>query len=102
MNTIANSQFSNQRVQLDNMNYVGCRFSTCVMVYSGLGPIGLNSCDIHNCRWEFEGAAGNTLKFLTLMHKANPEFIEAVIAGIRSGRHPDAAATDFDFPDTIS
>lgn len=102
MNTISGSNFRNTRVQLDNINYVNCSFDGCAVVYSGGGPIGLNSCNFTNCRWEFDGPAANTLKFLTLMYKVQPELIESVFESVRRGGPQEGGQSPEEFPDTIN
>lgn len=65
MKKVTGGQMINASVQLDNTLYTGVKFINCTMKYSGLpGDLGLEGCELVNCSWEFDGAAGNTLAFL--------------------------------------
>jgi len=58
-------EMSNTRVILDDNLYDGVKFTNCTMVYSGSGgDMGIQNCTLNNCRWEFTGAAGQTISFL--------------------------------------
>ncbi len=46
--------FSNTTIGVDNHQFIDCRFSGCVLVYSG-GAARAENCTFHNCRWLFQG-----------------------------------------------
>ena len=57
--------FKNDRILLDSSEFVNCEFNNCTIVYGGSGPVMLNSCIFNSCRWEFTGAAQNTINFMS-------------------------------------
>ena len=80
--------FSNQRIVLDGNDYNYCHFEGCTMVYGATeGKIGLNGCSFNGCKWEFEGAALRTLRFLSALYQIDgmKDFIETTFENIRRG-----------------
>jgi hypothetical protein len=84
--------FTGKVVRLDNAEFIACTFDDCTLVYGGSGYVALrNLCDIKsNCRFKLDGAAGNTVKFMTVLYPLAPALIEATIDNIRGGSNPMA------------
>ena len=55
------------KVVLDDNSFVGCHFKNCVLVYSGGKPPILESNEFSGFRFDFRGAAENTVIFLQAM-----------------------------------
>lgn len=66
------------RVLLDGATFENCRFVDAVLVYRGVMGLGLNGCKFQNVRFEFEGAAANTLAVLQAMTAPNSGLREVV------------------------
>ncbi len=66
------------RVVLDGATFENCRFVDAVLVYRGVGGLGLNGCTFRNARFEFEGPAANTLAVLQAMTTPNSGLREVV------------------------
>ena len=64
MTTHRGGKYENQVVALDDNLFEDCEFVECRLVYSGTGTVGLNGCNLRNCSFQFEGAAGNAVAFL--------------------------------------
>lgn len=57
-----NAAFDKAEVVLDGNEYDGCTFISCTLVFSGGLPFGLRDNKIStDCRFEFRGAAANTV-----------------------------------------
>lgn len=75
------------KVQLDNNSFTKCTFDSCVLEFSGTGPVELNECKFNNVQWVFTGAAQNTLNFLHGMYNGMGEggrqIVEATFDNVR-------------------
>lgn len=87
--------FSDRDVQLDGVEFVGCEFQRCVLVYSAepniIGDVGLHltGCHFEDCQWSFVGAAGRTLVALRdLSMDGFAQVVERVIETIRGIGQP--------------
>ncbi|MEZ6969595.1 hypothetical protein ACB040_10005 [Aeromonas sp. S11(2024)] len=95
MTKFNNCTFDNTTVRLDNIEYKGCVFKSCIIEYAGQGPISLDSCDFNNCQWTLVGSAQNTMQFLSAMYHGMGEFgqqmVEATFNQIRqeNSKHSD-------------
>ncbi|MGP2538329.1 hypothetical protein [Pantoea eucalypti] len=69
---VEGGEFSNTRVMLDGVKYRNVTFNNCVMVFTGekSGDMSLVGCSFNNCKWHFEGAAGNALNFINTLANA--------------------------------
>ena len=79
MISFSNSTFQGGNVRIDNVKYVGCSFSGCVVEYGGEGPISLDNCSFDNCTWMLVGNALHTVGFLTTMQHSFGEFGKAMV-----------------------
>lgn len=84
-------RFSRSRVDLDNQSYTDCTFDECEIVYAAKGPVSLNGCRFNNCSYRFDGAAGDTVNFMTALYQLAPALVEATFNRIRGkgGPSPD-------------
>ncbi len=58
-------------VDLDRNDFDTCTFSEALLIYSGGTPPSLNGCNFTNVKFEFRGAASNTVAFLQAMASPN-------------------------------
>lgn len=65
--------FVGQRVAICGQRFERCLFKNCELVFDG-GPTHLVGNDFDGCSWSFEGAAANTLTFVSAMCAGSPEF----------------------------
>jgi hypothetical protein len=64
--------FQGRRVVISGQRFERCTFVNCELVFDGK-PTQLISCNISGCNWAFEGAAGETLGFVSAMCANSPE-----------------------------
>jgi len=85
--------FTKIKIALDGAHFDNCKFERCILVYSGLLPVTLQSNSFSDCRWEFNGPAANTVGFMQALHKGGAkELIERTLDAIRgSGSIPVTA-----------
>lgn len=79
MSKIFNSTFRSQVVRIDEHEYDGCTFYSCIVEYGGMGPISLVNCTFDQCNWKLVGAAHNTIMFLRTMYSDMGEFGEMMV-----------------------
>jgi hypothetical protein len=63
-----NETFSGVQVRIDGHQFINCRFERCTIEYRGEHVLELVGCHFEQCRWFFNGAAGETLRFLGALH----------------------------------
>lgn len=84
---VESQHFENETVALDNHRYIRCTFRNCDLIYTGTGPVGLTGNNIHDCRWSFQGPAGQTLEFLRdLYHGGGRAMVEEWMKEIKQPR----------------
>ena len=89
-------KFENVTIFLDGSSFIECTFENCNLIYSGLLPAALNTNSFNNCRWEFSGAAQNTVGFMADLYRAGAqELIEATFDNIRGKPNPAAVITKY-------
>lgn len=82
--------FEDQRIDLDENEYIGCTISRCIVAYKGTGHTVLRMNKFNDPRWVFEGPAGQTIRFLrTLYHGGGKDLVEQIIDGIREPMSED-------------
>ena len=75
-------------VRVGNQSYKDVTFKKCRMIFDGTlnGKMSFDSCAFINCTWYFEGAAGQTLKFVNdLAEMMGPEgqsFVKSIFKRI--------------------
>lgn len=65
---IKNQIIRDQRVELDNKNFIDCKFDNCILVYKGENLFGLQGCGFRECNWVLEKYAGHTMRFLNSLY----------------------------------
>ncbi|HAZ6604220.1 TPA: hypothetical protein J0610_002251 [Escherichia coli] len=90
MSKIVGKTYKNQKVILDGNTYENCGFFSCSIVYTGNGSISLINNTFTDCTWSFEGAAANTLQFLSVIYRDMGDFgrelVEATFRNIKGNR----------------
>jgi hypothetical protein len=76
--TIVGRRFEGGRVPLGGAAFERCAFVRCELVYDGR-PTRLVDNGFEDCRWSFEGAAGDTLDFVAALCRDDPR-IKAMFA----------------------
>ena len=76
--TIVGRRFEGERVPLGGAAFERCAFVRCELVYDGR-PTRLVDNGFEDCRWSFEGAAGDTLDFVAALCRDDPR-IKAMFA----------------------
>lgn len=66
-----NSAYAGTTIPLENAEFRHCTFTDCIMTYNGGQPPTLDHCNFRNSKFQFEGAAANTVAFLQAMAKPN-------------------------------
>jgi hypothetical protein len=82
---IAHSQtFKDCTIVLDGCSFYTCTFERCVLIYTAALPVILDKNTFAGCRWEFAGAAQETLAFMAgLYADGATEIIEATFDHVR-------------------
>jgi len=79
--------FENETLNVDGNNYENCKFKGCTMIYSGGSDTHVNGCSFDDCKWQFDGAAANTMGFLRAfyhgMGEGGKQMVEATFTSIR-------------------
>jgi hypothetical protein len=89
-------KFENVTIFLDGSSFVECTFDNCTLIYSGLLPVALDTSSFNNCRWEFSGAAQNTVGLMAALYgSGEQELIEATFDNIRGKPNPAAVITKY-------
>lgn len=60
---VCKRDFGYEHVTADGKHFCECTFRNCTLLYGG-SPVAFESCQFHDCRFEFSGAAGRTVQFL--------------------------------------
>ena len=66
-----NRVFENERIAIDEIQYVDCIFRRCEIVYRG-GPWAFPGCTFEQCGWSFDAAAQRTLALTAVLCQADP------------------------------
>lgn len=71
--TIYDKDFVTERVEIDGITYVNCRFERCSLVFRAQNTFGFDSCtfDAHTT-WQFDDKAGIAIHGLQAMMTADP------------------------------
>jgi len=60
---VSKRDFDYEAVSVDGKHFCDCTFRNCTLLYSG-SMVTFESCQFHDCRFQFSGAAGRTFQFL--------------------------------------
>ena|SRR5712691_1176211 len=88
--------FINETVTLDGNEYLNCVFGKCRIAYGATAPAKLVNSEFDSCTWEFIGAAGLTVDFMTALYAMGGgalELIEGTFNNIRRGIKPQPPTT---------
>jgi hypothetical protein len=84
METITGRTFADQEVRLDGREFINCMFRNCLLIYGGGLPFFIGGNEVRECRFEFVGAAQNTLNVLRVLHHSGMgEIVDVVLESIR-------------------
>lgn len=88
--------FRDQAVRLDNIHYENCQFINCTVFFGGTGSFGLINNEFDHCKFIIDGAATQTMVFLSVLRTFAPEIADEYLAEVRDGTllkalgvHPD-------------
>jgi hypothetical protein len=86
---MTDSTLQDETVQLDGHEFIRCKFVRCVLVYSGGRPPKITGCSFDAAtRFQFSGAAGDTIGFMIGMyHGGFKALIEKTFDSIRNNTH---------------
>ena len=77
-----------QVVQLDGNEFDHCTFERCTLVYSGGAVPSMTYCrTTPDCKWTLNGAAEQTLGFMTVLYPFAKDMIEGTFDAIRGKRN---------------
>ena len=76
--TVVGRRFERERVVISGGRFERCTFAACELVFDGR-PVHLVDNLFEDCRWSFEGPAGDTLQLLALLCRGDARF-RAVLA----------------------
>lgn len=72
--------FTDETVELDGADFVGCTFEGCELVYRGGEiPRRVEGNTFRDCRWRFEGAAGRTVRFMAALYRGLDDLGEQIV-----------------------
>jgi hypothetical protein len=84
------TSFNNQDVVLDNNEFYECNFENCTLFYGGEKPPTLNNCSFSGVKWNFVGAAANTISFMKALYHGCGEggrtLIEETFKGLKTSQ----------------
>ena len=83
-----NQTFKNKRIHLDGSSFTECVFENCTIIFSGLMGVELVKPQFTECRFEVQGNAKETMRFLASLYKAGTtQLVEDTFDAIR-GKNP--------------
>lgn len=56
------------RLQSDNCDFIKCRFTNCIIEYSGGDVPGFQDCEFDSCEFLFTGPALHTVQYLHMLY----------------------------------
>ena len=80
---IKNRNYTDERIQLDGLEFEACRFHRCTLVYEGRAETGLKGNELADCDFVLEGAAGQTMRFLVGLADADDTFLVTLLKSMR-------------------
>jgi len=90
-------KYENISVSLDGGTFVGCEFTRCRMIFSGLLPVTLEGGRFSECQWEFSGPAAQAIGFMAAIYAqggGGAELIEKTFENIRKNATGQARPGD--------
>ena len=84
-----NTKFVDETLVLDGNQYIGCTLERCSLIYRGTGVTEIGNCSFIDSRFTMDGAAANTLNFLSaIYHGGFQSIVEQTFNNIRSNNRP--------------
>lgn len=84
MADIENKTFNNETVHVDGNSYIGCTFTRSTLVYSAGEIPEFANCEFDRVTLDFDGAAQNTMTFLSGLYRGGFERgIETIFDAMR-------------------
>ncbi len=84
--TVADREFTGERLVIDGKHFVDCRFETCTLVFKGGTPPHFIRCEFAAPQFVFEEAAKNTVQLMSAIYDGiDPRIIERTFDVIRDG-----------------
>jgi hypothetical protein len=81
--------FIEQTIAIDEDTFEDCFFARCTLVYRGNRDVRMKNCSFESPRYFFDGAAKETIGFLTdLYHGGCSVMVEGIFDAIRSNVNP--------------
>jgi phosphatidylglycerophosphate synthase len=76
--------FTGVAVNLDEGQFVACRFEHCHLVFSASRSVSISGCRFVSCSWGFDGAAALTIDYIAAFYKSGAtDFVDGVFARIK-------------------
>lgn len=89
MEIVRNRSFDNRRIPIDGTRFEDCTFVQTKLIYLGEGPVEFSGCTFDACTWVFEGAAFETLQFLSTLNDRlgadGERLVTAIMGSVREG-----------------
>jgi len=97
METTRNQRFDNRRVPIDGIRFEDCTFTRTKLIYRGEAPVEFSGCTFDSCTWVFEGAANETLQFLSTLGLGlgadGQNLVTAIFESVREGTFGERLTT---------
>lgn len=97
METVKDQSFDNRRIPIDGVRFVDCTSTPTKLIYRGEAPVEISGCTFDSCTWVFEGAANETLQFLsTLSHRLGADgqnLVSAIFESVQEGTFGERLTT---------
>ena len=77
-----NQTFTDQTIDLDGNGYSACTFVGCTLRFSGGGGVQRDGCRFERCNLALDGAAANTIGYLTSIHAGLGDWGRTTVANL--------------------
>ena len=82
--------FLEKDILLSGNEYRHCIMTRCRIIFDASGPTIMSDCTMTDCHWSFQGAAGSTLNYLSLLYSIpgdgnTKRLVEELFENIKSG-----------------
>ena len=97
METVRDETFENRRIPIDGVRFEDCTFARTKLIYYGERPVEFSGCTFDSCTWVFEGAANETLQFLSTLSlglgQDGQNLVTAIFKSVQEGTFGDRLTT---------
>lgn len=85
------NKLTDQDIILCNNEYRDCEITRCRFIYDASGPVVMSGCNLIDCSWFFDGAARDTLSFISAIYNTNGDdntkrSIDELFDDVKSGK----------------